>query len=494
MPTPTPTQGADSLMCKAPRRIFPLVSLRILGGIIALLLLVALCVEQYLQHQTSASLLTTSWKQEDTRIKQNNLIKLAKLDPLFPLLTTPQGHVPLQSGKQHRLVVVGDSFAWGDGLANFNDVWWRQLERELLRRGYADVEVIALGRNGAQTKEELQWMQDPRFAALRPHAVLLGYVTNDPDMGLIPQTYKVYRMFFADDVFRAWLPELTEQFQAKYTHKESLRRATSNLEYGPEEWLLKLLEGENYRLYEETVAKLSAHWATQSVPLLLVTLPTSPDKAYFDARYEKPLRTFKANNLQVLNIIDDFAKDKGQMWKGTPLLWAANPANGHPGSGATLYYAQKVVDYLEAHAPEALGEKGPPIQSKARINDWYPWSIQARLSDSHRLSLNLPAYREMGVLPVGKAHVLVSFENPVPLHGLVVDSACGAKAEFFASVTDPTGLDTRDLYPLTPSGDGTRYTLPPLPAGSLVNTLRIVPQQESCELNAHLEFAQGVSP
>lgn len=488
------TQTHRTVALKGPRSTFPLVSIRILGGIIGVLLLVALCVEQYLQRQTSASLLNTSWKQEDTRIKQNNLTKLGKLDPLFPIMATPQGYMPMQSGKQHRVIVVGDSFVWGDGLANINDVWWRQLERELMRRGYHNVEVIALGRNGAQTKEELQWMQDPRFAALRPEAVLLGYVTNDPDMGIIPQNYKVYRMFFADDVFKAWLPELTEQFQARYTHKESLRRAVSNLEYGPEEWLLKLLEGENYRLYEETVAKLARYWATKDIPLALITLPTSPDKSYFDPRYEKPVQTFKANNINVLSIIDDFAKDKGQTWKGTPLLWAANPANGHPGSGATLYYAQKAADYLEAHAPKALGEKSLPAQPVARVNDWYPWNIQARLSDAGVLKVQVPPFREMGVLPVGKPHVLVSFESPVPLQSVRITTPCATKADLFATAVDATGLDDRDIYPLTPSSDGTRYSVPTLPAGYLINTLRIAPQQESCDMSAQLEFVQGATP
>lgn len=45
--------------------------------------LVALCVRQNLQGQTSATLLNTGWEQEDTRIKQNNLTKLAKLAPRF---------------------------------------------------------------------------------------------------------------------------------------------------------------------------------------------------------------------------------------------------------------------------------------------------------------------------------------------------------------------------------------------------------------------------
>ncbi|MDR3357483.1 MAG: hypothetical protein LBN96_01210 [Desulfovibrio sp.] len=37
----------------------------------------------------------------------------------------------------------------------------------------------------------------------------------------------------------------------------------------------------------------------------------------------------------------------------------ANPANGRPGPGATLYHAEKVADWLEEHAPRAPGEKNP---------------------------------------------------------------------------------------------------------------------------------------
>ena len=150
------------------RRIFPPAALRFFVGVLAVLLGTAFCAELWLRHQSGATLMSRSWGQEDTRIKQNNLTKLAGLDETFPLMATPGGIRPMQGGKSHRIVVIADSFSWGDGLANINDVWWRQIERELERRGYTDVEVLALGWNGAQTKEELAWLRDPRFAGLKP--------------------------------------------------------------------------------------------------------------------------------------------------------------------------------------------------------------------------------------------------------------------------------------------------------------------------------------
>lgn len=53
----TQTQGTiESLVSKGPRSTFPLVSLRILGGILGVLLFVALCVEPYLQRPKAISI------------------------------------------------------------------------------------------------------------------------------------------------------------------------------------------------------------------------------------------------------------------------------------------------------------------------------------------------------------------------------------------------------------------------------------------------------
>lgn len=479
-------------MQKEIRLFFPKPALRFFVVLLAVLLATAFCVEQYIQRQTSTTLLNTSWKQEDTRIKQNNLQKLGNLDESFPLMTTPGGHMPLQSGKKHHIAAIADSFSWGDGLANINDVWWRQIERELERRGYTDVEVVALGWNGAQTKEELGWIRDPRFTDLKAEAIVMGYVVNDPDMGLLPQNYKVYRMFFADDVFRWWLPELVEQFQARYMRKKQDRQAKAKLAYGPEEWLKLLLEGENFALWTQIVGKLAETLQSLPVPSVVVSLPVVPDKEYYEPLYRKPMRVFEDSGVPLLNILDEYVQDKGEQAGTSPLLWTANPANGHPGPGATLYYAQKVADWLEANAPQALGDKKPSFSYMPRFNDWYPWSAQPSLADGKKLHLLLPQFREMGVLPVGKPHVLLSFERAVPLKSIQITSPGAMADEVLVSVVGKDGLDDRSLHRCKRIGD--IFVVPPLPEGSLVNTIRIVPATDNRTMTAILDFSQGVAP
>jgi hypothetical protein len=82
-----------------------------------------------------------------------------------------------------RVLVIGDSFVWGDGYLNANDIWWRKVGRELHKRGYWNVEVVAAGFNGASTQRELAWVRAGGLARLASRDLVLpGYVTNDPDV------------------------------------------------------------------------------------------------------------------------------------------------------------------------------------------------------------------------------------------------------------------------------------------------------------------------
>jgi hypothetical protein len=102
------------------------------------------------------------WKRHNSVIDLNLNRKSRAV--LLPKSTTPNasdvrqwvGHeVSQERIKKHRLLVMGDSFVWGAPYMTLNHMWWRQLAIELQRRGYNDVEVIAAGRSGMSTHEEL---------------------------------------------------------------------------------------------------------------------------------------------------------------------------------------------------------------------------------------------------------------------------------------------------------------------------------------------------
>jgi len=79
----------------------------------------------------------------------------------------------------HRIVALGDSFAWGAGV-EFEDAYPQRLERMLRRRRRERWEVVNLARPGMNTVEEAAQLAGEGFA-YDPDLVLLGYCLNDSE-------------------------------------------------------------------------------------------------------------------------------------------------------------------------------------------------------------------------------------------------------------------------------------------------------------------------
>src|SRR6476659_4977556 len=88
---------------------------------------------------------------------------------------------PLSANRGRRkILVMGDSFVWGPPYVTLNHLWWRQLAIELERRGYRDVDVLAVGHPGWSTHRQLDCAKQ-LIPEVKPDLVIWGYVTNDPD-------------------------------------------------------------------------------------------------------------------------------------------------------------------------------------------------------------------------------------------------------------------------------------------------------------------------
>ncbi len=84
-----------------------------------------------------------------------------------------------KSPDTHRIVSLGDSFAWGAGV-EFEDAYPQRLERMLRRRRHERWEVVNLARPGMNTVEEAAQLADEGLG-YDPELVLLGYCLNDSE-------------------------------------------------------------------------------------------------------------------------------------------------------------------------------------------------------------------------------------------------------------------------------------------------------------------------
>ena len=81
----------------------------------------------------------------------------------------------------YNIVIAGDSFVWGDGCTNRNELFWRLLEQKLEEKGY-NCRVYGVGTAGATAYEELSWLTETdMIEELSPDILIMGFVENDPD-------------------------------------------------------------------------------------------------------------------------------------------------------------------------------------------------------------------------------------------------------------------------------------------------------------------------
>ncbi len=99
-----------------------------------------------------------------------------------------EGSVGADGRQSLRVIVAGDSFAWGY-LVEDDETVAAHLERELVARGFLDPRVVTVARPGAHMAA-IESMLDVYVPMLRPQAVVL--LANGNDSGTLPGDVDVY--------------------------------------------------------------------------------------------------------------------------------------------------------------------------------------------------------------------------------------------------------------------------------------------------------------
>lgn len=428
-----------------------------------------------------------AWQAENEAINRMNYAKV-KANDNDPLWRSDGIPAPGPRNGKQRILVVGDSFIWGDGYLNANDIWWRQLERELQHRGYFRVEVIGIGVPGASTQDELRWLRDLRVLEnLDPDIVVLGYITNDPDTRGPDGKYLV-KQIGRDAPIPTWnrldrtlgrvAPRLTAQLKERLTRKWKSNLADA---YEYNEWELKLLEPPNIDAYSKVVQQLGEFVHKSGKPFVAVTLPNWPSRGDFEPRYRPIAPIFAAAGLRFYDVLEDFLREYPQ--GGEILQWGINPANGHPGTIGTRFYAREVSDLLERDYRSALGPRAPvPPKLAPSINDWMPPSANVRQLGPSEWDLVYPGSESLApTLPLGKPYVAVAFAQPVAIRRISVTGEALKTAELQVTVVDPsTGVEKKQHIDLgSKSGQSSEWTLAGLVDAAHVNTVKLAAELDA---------------
>lgn len=374
--------------------------------------------------------------------------------------------------KGKRILVMGDSFAWGTGYPNMNTLWWRRLQKVLDQRGYKDIEVIGAGLPAKSTAQQLDEARKI-VGKYKPDMIIWGYVTNDPDelsadgKRLVPlmRDWKEPPDTFPAPIKRsieAVFPNLAwHLFDMRRTARAKTFDGTKyGYDYGT--WELKLLEGENFQHYENTVKDLAAYIKELNIPSFAVTLPAGFQAGdsqrglmrsgaslltkmhdYHVQRYEKVQQLFDKNGVAYYNTLDkitDGLKHNLTPQELNSLQLGINPANGHPSASLCHLYAVCTADILEKKYNSFLGAKTQekPATTLPKINDWTPdGAYLNRLSESRYIFYVPKNEKDTLYLPLRKPYVQLNFEKPADLASLTLTGGSLKKASVYIVEEDP---------------------------------------------------------
>ncbi len=418
-----------------------------------------------------------AWIDEDRRIHANNLAKSysqwgASMDA--PPVWRSRGiRVPLHPPPgRRRIVVTGDSFVWGAGHANINDVWWRQLERELRRRGY-DVDVVAVGLSGYSTRQQLEAVRK-LVSYGKPDLVIWGYVSNDPDEGMVKHQA-------ANRTPAHWFWRLSLLLSRAFP----LTVRSLSFDSYPQ-WQTALGHAPNVDHYAVTVAELGTFLREERLESFVVTLPNPPHMG------AEPVFSdlFRRQGIRWIETADLFRERMPvPVTMDDVIPWMVNPVNGHPGARAMHFYAVVAADEAERRFAKALGPRSEPRIPRPRVNDWMPARMAIR-AEGNAITMSWPGDALMPRLPLHQPYVQLSLADAVKLDRIVIRARQVATVHLFATVINREGYDDGRMLDLG-SRQGTDLEWVGIPRD--INTLRMVASFAGADRAMSVELHGGPS-
>ena len=263
-----------------------------------------------------------------------------------------------------RIVVLGDSYVWGDGV-ELEDIWSHVLESSLTAQYGDAVEVVSWGGKGWSTEQQLEFLES-EGRDFDMDMVIIGFVTNDPDVrGFTPALRGLPAW---DKVVRRLCPLFKNSVRFLCLRVNHLLYSLPYFRHwGYRNWEDGLYTAENLRPYEWILQRLQVALTRRGAAFFFVTLPSAYDPS-LTTKYERVFALLRRNGIPYLDLLPEVQRQFGDYSpeRVRRELWAS-PVNGHPGPRLSHLYAEQVLNCLREQrllpnsAPAANGAR-PPLE------------------------------------------------------------------------------------------------------------------------------------
>lgn len=370
------------------------------------------------------------------------------------------------------IVIIGDSFVWGQGSINRNELFWGLAEEQLRSEGY-NVRFYSVSMAGANAYEEIKWLTETSLTEdLSADMVIFGYMYNDA----VPLTDDYIEI--VDNVwdiapslkgFSGIFPELSAGIEHLIYSKKPFDIKTGKRFYIDGVTPLVGVYREEYE--KNFVSVLSDFAAEHDLPAVVMTLPNDPKSPLLKNLY-RPLKDIysSCDNVALYDCFDEYSNKFAD--KKHAANYQVNPADGHPGSASNKFFADYLCRYLKNDYSDVLGEKNDntKVQSGVRINDCTPSKVSCELLSSengvYEYSVMYPSanrkYDNYGIefdkyfltYPLDEDYIKLCFDVPVKLRDVFVSGeTLKGCSLYYTCINEKLGYDDHSVYPFEKNGD-----------------------------------------
>jgi lysophospholipase L1-like esterase len=251
-----------------------------------------------------------------------------------------------------RVLALGDSFTWGQGVADSDSTWPVMLERILVERGPGvGVEVVNMGRRGFTTANEAELLRRLGWQ-FNPDLVVIQFLPNDalpslPDFqvdgGSLAWLYPTYKL--VPWRFRSGAAESSALLALVETRYAALRRGSAHAR------MLQLYQDTSpgWRAAQAAFEEIADSARERGVPVIVMLFPElepgswNADNYPLGGIYERVGRFARELGLEVVDLVPVFAAEGGN-WQ----RWWVAPFDAHPSAAAQALAAEVLADHIMA--------------------------------------------------------------------------------------------------------------------------------------------------
>jgi len=249
------------------------------------------------------------------------------------------------------ILVLGDSFTWGDKIRQTEETWPYVMERAMGEAG-EPARVISLARRGNTTVNEVEYLQTYGWD-FYPDVVVVQYFLNDPLPSSPGFGHQGQRWMKARVFPMGFSRRLDRLFETSYLYSFLVDKWSNMVRtaLGLKNLTLEDLHEDGFESWEETkraVGKLADECRERDVPILFAMFPSFPNGGWLDHRYpylrihEKVRAVVEEKNIPFFDLRPVFAETDSEAKS-----WWALPTDAHPSAAGHDLAGRAIADEIK---------------------------------------------------------------------------------------------------------------------------------------------------